>query len=149
MAQTIIEGHRHPRIITLPATHGAVSIDRYVAGIRTARANPAAEFSHGLCSWWPATGAKIMREFRAGWQDRMQQRVAVQWAAMGKHEWYLWRLREETDRQYRLMLRPALREDANPRLIGEMVDSERRLILWRARKEAQRVLRREGCDGQA
>ncbi len=64
-----------PRLIHLPAIDESVTVGQYVAAIRLAKENPAAEFKHGLTTWWPVTGAEIMRQFRAGVQDRINQAI--------------------------------------------------------------------------
>ena len=47
----------------------------YVQAIRLAKANPDTTFKHGLTAWWPCTGQEIMRQFRTGMHDRINQRV--------------------------------------------------------------------------
>ncbi len=44
--------------------NGALSVGRYAAIVRAAKADPARRFSRSFCSWAPATGATILREFR-------------------------------------------------------------------------------------
>lgn len=63
------------RYITLPALDRSVPLGSYIAAIKTAKANPATEFKHGLTTWWPTTGAEIVRQFRDGMNDRINQRV--------------------------------------------------------------------------
>ncbi len=63
------------RVITLPAIGKTVTLGQYVQAIRLAQANPAAEFKHGLTTWWPVTGAEVMQQFRAGVQTRINQAV--------------------------------------------------------------------------
>ena len=52
-----------------------VSVGAYVQAVKTAKANPDAQFDHGLTTWWPVTGAEIMRQFRRGMHDRITQAV--------------------------------------------------------------------------
>ena len=59
------------RAIHLPAIDRRVSLKAYVAAVKMAKANPDREFSHGLTTWWPTTGAEIMQQFHEGMQDRI------------------------------------------------------------------------------
>ena len=59
------------RTIYLPAIERRVSLAAYLSGVRLAKANPTRTFTHGLTTWWPTTGAEIMRQFRAGMHDRI------------------------------------------------------------------------------
>lgn len=70
------------RVITLPALNRTVTLGAYVAAIKLAKANPDREFKHGLESWWPCTGAEIVREFRRGMNDRIN--AAVPYINRGK-----------------------------------------------------------------
>ena len=63
------------RTITLPAVNLTVSLGAYVKAITTARDNPDMEFKHGLTTWWPTTGREVMRQFRQGMNDRINQGV--------------------------------------------------------------------------
>ena len=63
------------RTITLPAVNMTVSLGAYVKAIKMARDNPDVEFKHGLTTWWPTLGRDIMRQFRDGMQDRINQAV--------------------------------------------------------------------------
>ena len=63
------------RTVSLPAINRSVTLGAYVRAIRLAKANPDAEFKHGLTAWWPCTGREIMAQFRAGMHDRINQRV--------------------------------------------------------------------------
>jgi hypothetical protein len=63
------------RTITLPAVNMTVTLKAYVAAVRMAKANPTAEFKHGFTTWWPTTGADIMRQFREGMQERINQAI--------------------------------------------------------------------------
>ena len=63
------------RTVSLPAINRSVTLAAYVRAIRLAKANPDAEFKHGLTAWWPCTGREIMAQFRAGMHDRINQRV--------------------------------------------------------------------------
>ena len=69
MSETIV------RLIHLPALHRRVTIGQYVQAIRLAKANPDEEFTTGLTTWWPTTGAEIMQQFRTGLHDRINQTV--------------------------------------------------------------------------
>jgi len=59
------------RTITLPAINKTVSLKAYVAAVKMAKANPTTEFKCGFTTWWPTTGAEIMRQFRSGMTDRI------------------------------------------------------------------------------
>ena len=59
------------KYITLTAVNKRVSISAYIKAVKVARANPAAEFKHGLTTWWPTTGAEIVKQFRTGMHDRI------------------------------------------------------------------------------
>lgn len=63
------------RVINLPAINRQVSLRQYVQAIKLAKANPTGEFKHGLTTWWPTTGAEIMRQFREGLQARINAGV--------------------------------------------------------------------------
>ena len=63
------------RTVSLPAINRHVTLAAYVRAIRLAKANPDAEFKHGLTTWWPCTGREIMQQFRQGMHDRINQRV--------------------------------------------------------------------------
>jgi hypothetical protein len=63
------------RIVTLPAINRSVTLAAYVQAIKLAKANPNTTFKHGLTAWWPCTGREVMRQFRAGMHDRINQRV--------------------------------------------------------------------------
>ena len=130
------------RTITLEATGRVLSVASYVRGIRLAKAEPLMMFRHGLTTWWPCSGSTIMHQFREGCRDRQRTRAAARpFAHLPRHERYLRVLRETTDAIHRRMLPPDLRRDANPRLVGDQVDSFRELYLWRARREAQAAIR--------
>lgn len=64
------------RVIYLSATGKSVPLGNYVSVLKAAKANPRAIFSHGLCGWWPVTGAEIIKEFVAGLEDRISQGVS-------------------------------------------------------------------------
>ena len=63
------------RVITLPAVNKTVSLRAYVVAVRLAKDNPTVTFSHGFTTWWPTTGADIMRQFRQGVMDRINQNI--------------------------------------------------------------------------
>ena len=71
---TIID--RRIRSIYLPAIERRVSLGAYLSAIRLAKANPNREFKHGLTTWWPTTGAEIMRQFRQGMHERINDCVS-------------------------------------------------------------------------
>lgn len=129
-------------LITLPATGKAMSIAHYARAIRVAREHPGEEFKHGLTTWYPCTGAQIMRQFRDGCRERMQRRMAYRWSELPRADRYRVQFDAAVERAYLRMLRPELRPDANPRLCGDLIDSERRMVRWRARQVAQRRMRR-------
>lgn len=62
------------RYVSLPATDQRVPLGAYVAGVKLAKENPEREFKRGLTTWWPVTGAEIVRQFRDGMHDRINQR---------------------------------------------------------------------------
>ena len=128
--------------ITLEATGRVLSVASYVQGIRLAKAEPLMMFRHGLTTWWPCCGSTIMHQFREGCRDRQRQRAAAMpYGDLPRHERYLRLLRETTAALHHERLPAELRLDANPRLVGDEVDSYRRLYLWRARREAQAAIR--------
>lgn len=63
------------RYITLPAVNKQIPLGIYVQGVRAAKANPSKEFKHGLTTWWPTTGAEIMRQFLASVHHRINDAV--------------------------------------------------------------------------
>jgi hypothetical protein len=63
------------RTIYLPAIDRTVTLRAYLQAVRLAKANPTATFKHGLTTWWPTTGAEVMRQFREGIWDRINQAI--------------------------------------------------------------------------
>jgi len=63
------------RYIYLPAVEKRVPLAAYIKGIKLAKANPDAEFKHGLTCWWSCTGDEIMRQFRESVDDRISQGI--------------------------------------------------------------------------
>lgn len=63
------------RTIYLPAVEKTVTLTAYIKAIRFAQANPTITFEHGLTTWWPTTGEEIMRQFREGVMDRINQAI--------------------------------------------------------------------------
>ena len=63
------------RTIYLPAVDKTVSLRAYVAAVKIAKENPKQTFTHGFTTWWPTTGADIMRQFREGMMDRINQAI--------------------------------------------------------------------------
>ena len=63
-----------------------VSLGAYVRQIKIAKAHPNAEFKHGLTCWWPCTGAEIMRQFRRGMHDRINQRIPYSQRGISQNE---------------------------------------------------------------
>lgn len=63
------------RVIYLPAIDRAVSLAEYVRAVRMAKAEPDVTFKHGLSTWWPTTGAEVMKQFREGMTDRINQAI--------------------------------------------------------------------------
>lgn len=62
------------RWIICPALHSKpIPLGRYVAFIKAAKARPGSEFKHGLTCWWPVTGAEIVKQFREGLTERINQ----------------------------------------------------------------------------
>jgi hypothetical protein len=57
------------RVIYLPAIDRRVSLKTYVTAVKVAKANPNREFTTGLTTWWPTTGAEIVRQFYEGMQE--------------------------------------------------------------------------------
>ena len=52
-----------------------MSLGAYVAGVKLAKASPKQVFSCGLTSWWSTSGEEVMRQFREGMTDRINQGV--------------------------------------------------------------------------
>lgn len=63
------------RTIRLQAVDRTVSLGAYVRAVKLAKAHPLTEFKQGLDSWWPTTGADILRQFHAAMHDRINQSV--------------------------------------------------------------------------
>lgn len=63
------------RTIYLPAVEKTVPVGAYVAAVKMAKANPERQFKHGLTTWWPVSGAEIVKQFRDGMMDRINQAV--------------------------------------------------------------------------
>ena len=66
---------RRVRTITMPAINRTVPLRAYVSAIKLAKANPDTEFSTGLESWWPTKGHEILRQFRRGMNDRINDAI--------------------------------------------------------------------------
>ena len=64
----------HQRCVTV-ASGRVVTLGQYVAAVKMAKANPDTEFRQGLSSEWPCTGAEVVRQFREGMVDRLNQAV--------------------------------------------------------------------------
>lgn len=64
------------RTIDLPAINKTVTLAAYLHAVRTAKANPHATFRHGLTTWWPTTGAEIVRQFRESMTERINQGIS-------------------------------------------------------------------------
>ena len=69
------------RTIYLPATGMTVTIGQYVRAIKLAKANPEAEFKHGLTTWWSTSGKQIMEQFYAGLTQRINDGMpySIRW----------------------------------------------------------------------
>jgi hypothetical protein len=63
------------RTIHLPAIERTVSLAAYIQAVRLAKASPNAKFKTGLTTWWPTTGAEIMKQFRDGMTERINQAI--------------------------------------------------------------------------
>ena len=63
------------RTIRLPAIDRTVSLAAYNQAVRLAKAFPAMTFKTGLTTWWPTTGADIVRQFHAGMTERINQAI--------------------------------------------------------------------------
>ena len=63
------------RTIHLPAIDRTVSLAAYIQAVRLAKASPTSVFKTGLTTWWPTTGAEIMKQFRDGMNDRIDQAI--------------------------------------------------------------------------
>jgi hypothetical protein len=63
------------RPIHLPAIDRTVSLAAYNQAVRLAKAFPTAMFKTGLTTWWPTTGAEIIKQFRQGMTDRINQAI--------------------------------------------------------------------------
>lgn len=57
--------------IYVPGVGRYVPVAAYCAAVRKAKANPDAVFPYGLTSWWPTTGAEIVRQHRQAMHDRI------------------------------------------------------------------------------
>lgn len=64
------------RVISLPAIEKQVTLKQYVQAVKLAKSNPDKTFKHGLTCWWPCTGVEIMKQFRSGIHDRINQGVS-------------------------------------------------------------------------
>lgn len=67
------------RFVTLPAINKRVTLGQYVQAIKLAKAHPDHEFKEGLTTWWPTTGAEIVRQFRRGMVDRINDNETHQY----------------------------------------------------------------------
>lgn len=94
--------YREPvrRVISLPAINRCVSLSNYVAGIKTAKANPNAIFPHSLTHWGPATGQEIVQQFRDGLTDRINRHLRISQKPDKDLRNFAWRI------NHRSMIRP-------------------------------------------
>ena len=63
------------RLIYCPGPNRWVTIGQYVTAVKYAMENPGATFKQGLTTWWPVTGAEIVRQFHDGVFDRINQGI--------------------------------------------------------------------------
>lgn len=63
------------RTIYLHALQRDVSLRAYVKAVKIAKDNPEVEFKTGLTTWWPTKGSEVMRQFRRGMHDRINQMI--------------------------------------------------------------------------
>ena len=64
------------RVVYLPALDRAVTVGALVKAIKRVKAAPPdAVFPQGLTTWWPTTGAEIMRQFRQGMNERINEGI--------------------------------------------------------------------------
>ena len=68
-----------PRFVTLPAINKRVTLAEYICAVKIAKAHPDEEFKTGLTTWWPTTGAEIVRQFRRGMAERINDAVSYQY----------------------------------------------------------------------
>ena len=68
-----------PRFVTLPAINKRVTLAEYIHAVKLAKAHPDREFKTGLTTWWPTTGAEIVRQFRRGMVERINDAVSYQY----------------------------------------------------------------------
>lgn len=62
------------RAITLGDGH-RVTLGSYVRVIKLAKAHPTARFDRDLLDRWPASGADIVRQFRRGMVERINEAI--------------------------------------------------------------------------
>ena len=86
-----------------------------------------------------------MHQFREGCRERQRtaRRGSAVWDICPRHERYLLPAARDHGRQVHQQdaAGGTAARDANPRLVGEQVDSFRELYLWRARREARAAIR--------
>ena len=63
------------RVIYVPGYSRWVTVGQYVQAVKMAKSHPDSEFKAGLTCWWPCTGREIMRQFRQGMYDRINEGV--------------------------------------------------------------------------
>lgn len=64
------------RKVYVPGYKRWVTLGQYVAAVKQAKANPGAEFSHGLTCWWSVTGEEVVRQFVDGMQARISEGIS-------------------------------------------------------------------------
>lgn len=67
-----INGKRH---MAVPSIDKYVPLGVFLTAVKTAIAEPTAEFKHGLMSWDSTTGADIRQQFRYQLRDRINQAI--------------------------------------------------------------------------
>jgi hypothetical protein len=67
----------YPKHVITLANGMKIPIHAYVEGIKKAKENPAATFSHGLTTWWQTTGREIMEQFREMVTDHCNRGIHV------------------------------------------------------------------------
>ena len=63
------------RVVYIPAIERHVTLGNYVRAVKMAKAEPDREFKTGLTTWWPTRGAEVVRQFRHGIHERINEGI--------------------------------------------------------------------------
>ena len=63
------------RVVYIPAIERHVPLSAYVRAVKMAKAEPDREFKTGLTTWWSTRGSEVVRQFRHGIHERINEGI--------------------------------------------------------------------------